>query len=227
MDLCSLEELVTLQYGSFSALSDLAKQLTWRTRCSKQVTSWALRWQLYLDELGKDHPGWSVAQWQEWGMFLSNGSFTLYLPCKGESCNATYEGASTPTRPQQPRTWQWNCLYKACWVLQMKKSLKWPKMFTVDGIKWCQASSHANSKTSQWGTSTMSWANSYGGPVSAALQAQAGPILGAECAPGTLSELASHLEPSCCHQKPAGGKSPQHCRCSTAFPSWSLSAGPA
>ena len=70
MDLCSLEELVTPQYGSFSILSEWTKQLTWRTGCSKWVTNWAVRWQLYLEKLGKDHPGSSVAWWQVWGLFL-------------------------------------------------------------------------------------------------------------------------------------------------------------
>ena len=36
----------------------------------KQVTDWALRWQLYLDELGRDCPRWSITRRQEWGLFL-------------------------------------------------------------------------------------------------------------------------------------------------------------
>ena len=41
------------------------------------------------------------------------------------------------------------------------------------------------------------------------LQAQAGPNPGAEHAAMPLNELTPHLEPSCNHQKPAGGKAPQ------------------
>ena len=51
MDHCSLEELITLQYGNFAALSEWAKQLTQRTRCSKHLAKQTLRWKLYLDEL--------------------------------------------------------------------------------------------------------------------------------------------------------------------------------
>ena len=63
MDYCSLEELITLQYGSFTALSEWVKQLTQRTGHSKHLTKWALRWQLDLDELDQGHIGWSVACW--------------------------------------------------------------------------------------------------------------------------------------------------------------------
>ena len=67
MDLCSLEELVTLQYRIFSALCKWAKQVALRTGHSKQVTGQALRWQLYLDQLGKDLPRWNITQREEWG----------------------------------------------------------------------------------------------------------------------------------------------------------------
>ena len=70
MDLCSLEKLVTLQYESISTLGKWAKQVALRTGCLKWVTDWALRWQLYLDELGKDCPQWSIAWRQKWGLFL-------------------------------------------------------------------------------------------------------------------------------------------------------------
>ena len=69
MDLCSLEELVTLQYRSFSALGEQEKQVTLRTGFSNQVNQ-DLRWQLYLDELGKDCPRWSIPKMGEWGLFF-------------------------------------------------------------------------------------------------------------------------------------------------------------
>ena len=70
MDYCRLEELVTLHFGSFAALSKWAKVLAQGTGCSKQVTECALRWQLFPEEQSKDHPDWSVTHCQEWGLFL-------------------------------------------------------------------------------------------------------------------------------------------------------------
>ena len=60
----------SLHYGSFAALSERAKVLAQRTRCSKWVTKHALRWQLFLDEQSKDHPDWSVTHCKERGLFL-------------------------------------------------------------------------------------------------------------------------------------------------------------
>ena len=37
MDYCSLEDMVTLQYGTFVALSEQAKVVTISTACSKWV----------------------------------------------------------------------------------------------------------------------------------------------------------------------------------------------
>ena len=36
----------------------------------KRVTEWAVQGQLYLERLRRDHPGWSTACHQEWGLFL-------------------------------------------------------------------------------------------------------------------------------------------------------------
>ena len=70
MDYCRLGKLVTLYYGSFAAPSKWTKILAQRTGCSKWVTECPLRWQLFLDNQSKNHPDWSVAHPQEWGLFL-------------------------------------------------------------------------------------------------------------------------------------------------------------
>ena len=57
MDYCSMEEMVTLQYGSFAALSEWAKVVALTTGCSKRVAESALRGQLFLDKLRREHPG--------------------------------------------------------------------------------------------------------------------------------------------------------------------------
>ena len=43
-----MEELITLQYGSFTILGERVKEFTQRTICSKWVANWTLQGQLYL-----------------------------------------------------------------------------------------------------------------------------------------------------------------------------------
>ena len=111
MDYCSPEELVTLQYGSFGTLSDQVKQLTQRTGCSKHPTEWAMRWQLYLDELDRRHPGWSLAWWQEWGLFLLEWLFSIAstMQRREQQCNrwrCPHQATATEdTAPVQPSVW--------------------------------------------------------------------------------------------------------------------------
>ena len=64
-----MEELVILQYGSFAALGKRASMMLSEPSL-KRVTEQALWGQLYLDELRRDHLGWSTAHHQEWGLFL-------------------------------------------------------------------------------------------------------------------------------------------------------------
>ena len=68
MDHWSLQELVTLQYGSFGTQSKQVKQLAQQTWCLKHPTEWAMKWQLYFNELDRSHLGWSWKLWQEWGL---------------------------------------------------------------------------------------------------------------------------------------------------------------
>ena len=65
-----MEELVTLQYGSFMILGERAKEFTERTGCWKRVANWTLQAKLFLSELRREHPGGNTAQCQEWGLFL-------------------------------------------------------------------------------------------------------------------------------------------------------------
>ena len=64
-----------MQYRSFSALSEWVKVVTLTTGCSKRVTEPALRGQLFLDKLRREHPGWKTIWGQEWGLFLLECSF--------------------------------------------------------------------------------------------------------------------------------------------------------
>ena len=70
MHYCSIEEVVTLQNGSFAALSEWATVVALMTGCWKRVADSALRGHLFLDELRREHPGWKTIWHQEWGPFL-------------------------------------------------------------------------------------------------------------------------------------------------------------
>ena len=63
-----MEEMITLQYGSYTALGEWVKVLAQST--SHWSTEHSLRFQLFLDELRKINSNWSVAHRQEWGLFL-------------------------------------------------------------------------------------------------------------------------------------------------------------
>ena len=65
-----MEELVTLWYGNIAILWEQVKQFTLGTGCSNRVADWTLRGQLFLNKLRQEHPGWSTAHKQEWGLFL-------------------------------------------------------------------------------------------------------------------------------------------------------------
>ena len=65
-----MEELIILQYGSLATLGKRAKYDAQQTGCLKGVTDQTLSGQSHLDELRRDHPGWSTAHHQEWGLFL-------------------------------------------------------------------------------------------------------------------------------------------------------------
>ena len=56
MDHCSIKEMVTLQYGSFAALSELVKVVNLKMGCSKRVDEQALRGQAEEGAYGlEDH----------------------------------------------------------------------------------------------------------------------------------------------------------------------------
>ena len=111
MDNCSLEELIVLQYGSFTALSKWVNQLAQRTRNSKHLNEWALSWQLYLDKLDRGHTGWSIAHQQEWGLLLLEWLFytTFAMQRREQQCDRWKQTlqatAAKDAAPEQPSMW--------------------------------------------------------------------------------------------------------------------------
>ena len=65
-----MEKLLTLHYGNFSILGEWVKEFAQRTGCSNWVADWTLCSQLFLDEIRREHLGWSATHKQEWGLFL-------------------------------------------------------------------------------------------------------------------------------------------------------------
>ena len=55
-----MDTMVTLQYGSFTALVEWAKAVALTTGHSKVVADQALRYQLFLDKLKREHPDWKI-----------------------------------------------------------------------------------------------------------------------------------------------------------------------
>ena len=65
-----MEELVTLHYRNFSILGEWVREFAQRINCTNWVADQILLSQLFLNELHREHLGWSTAQKQEWGLFL-------------------------------------------------------------------------------------------------------------------------------------------------------------
>ena len=65
-----MEELDILHYRNFSILGEWVREFTQRTSYSNWVANWTHWGQLFLDEIRREHLGWSTACKQEWGLFL-------------------------------------------------------------------------------------------------------------------------------------------------------------
>ena len=82
--------MVTLQYGSFAALGEWVNVVALTTGCLKRVAEWALRGQLLLDELRREHPGWNTIQQQEWGLFRLEHLFHNATAMQREGARVTH-----------------------------------------------------------------------------------------------------------------------------------------
>ena len=65
-----MEELIILYYGNFAILGERARDFAWHTSCSNGVADRTLRSQIFLNELRREHLGWTTSHRQEWGLFL-------------------------------------------------------------------------------------------------------------------------------------------------------------
>ena len=67
-----MEELIILYYGNFAIPGDRVREFAQCTGCSNHVPDRILRSQIFLDELRREHPGWTTTQRQEWGLLLEH-----------------------------------------------------------------------------------------------------------------------------------------------------------
>ena len=65
-----MEELVIIYYGNFSILGSHVRDYAQRTGCLNRLADQIIQGQLFLDELHREHLGWTTAQKQEWGLFM-------------------------------------------------------------------------------------------------------------------------------------------------------------
>ena len=65
-----IEELITLQYGNFTFLRERAKDFPQHTSCSNCIADRALRTQIFLDKMRREHLGWATAPQARVGTLL-------------------------------------------------------------------------------------------------------------------------------------------------------------
>ena len=104
-----MEELITLHHGNFAILGKWAKEFTQRTGCSSWVADWALQSQLLLDEMMKEHLGWSTACKEEWSLFLlepmfHNAAAMGHKKCQRHSWGLPLEPTETTLEHSGPKT---------------------------------------------------------------------------------------------------------------------------
>ena len=81
-----MEELIILYYGNFAILGDRVREFAQHTGCSNHVVDRNLRSQIFLDELRREHPGWTTTCRQEWGLFLLECLLHYVTSMKKKEC---------------------------------------------------------------------------------------------------------------------------------------------
>ena len=155
---CRMEGLITQQYGSFTALSKLAKEDAQQMGCLKRVMERALWGQLYLDKLRMTCLGWSTACHQEWGLFLLE-----HLPhnvVAMQKREREWHARRCPPHITngQPERWPLNTpLSGPSWDLQTKKFRRWQNECTMGSMCLLQVNSLKGGKKIIWPSCMMSW----------------------------------------------------------------------
>ena len=148
---CRMEEMVMLQYGSFSALSEWAKVLTQSTSCSHRATKHVLGFQLFLDEMRKINSNWSATHRQEW-VYSSWSVCSTPLPPWGGGRGSSIEtDIPTPTIQRWLRKWpQSILLWEACWGHLRKISWKLLRRCTRGSMSSLPVNSLTGNRRSTW-----------------------------------------------------------------------------
>ena len=226
MDYFRLEELVSLHYWSFAALSEWAKVLAQGTGCSKWPTEHAQSWQLFLNEQSKDHPDMNVAHCQEWGLFLLE--CLLHNVVTMRKREIQWQLHRCPHSNQSVTAKETAPVHLSVRSLRGSANEKIPNLAEDVYCRQYQVVPSflsPNARTSWWGTTIGCWANRWWRLASMSLLAETGPYPGAECASG----LARSLRLGHPWWRPAGRKEgtfapPQQHGCNCTWANWSSSA---
>ena len=149
-----MKELIILYYGSFAILGDRVREYAWWTSCSNCIVDWTLRSQIFLKELRREHPGWTTAQRQEWGLFLLEHLLHYADSMRKKECQwcsqrPQAEGtkeAAPETFPKGPaKQHQWGHHSDGCTSLQRGVDLSSQHSFPVVSM------------TNVWGNCGRSW----------------------------------------------------------------------
>ena len=65
-----MEEWIILYYGNFAILGDRVREFAQHTGCSNHMADRTMRSQTFLNELRREHLGWTTTCRQEWRLFL-------------------------------------------------------------------------------------------------------------------------------------------------------------
>ena len=105
-----MEEMETLQYGSFAALGEWVIAVAPTTHNLKKVVDQAFRGHLFLDELRRECLGWKTIWHQEWGLFLLERLFHNATAIQRKNNSDTCKGTPTCNRLILPKKWPWSTL---------------------------------------------------------------------------------------------------------------------
>ena len=103
-----MEELVILYYRNVTILRSQAREYTQRTGCLNRVEDQILWGQLFLDELHREHMGWTTTQKQEWGLFMLECLLHNTATMQRTECHRCSQGTELETAklaPEHPSMW--------------------------------------------------------------------------------------------------------------------------
>ena len=104
-----MEELITLQHGSFTILEERVREYAQRTGCPNQVADWTLQVQLYVNTLRREHLNGNATWHWEWGLFLLEYLLHNTASMRRKECWRCFQAPQVETAevmvPKHPSLW--------------------------------------------------------------------------------------------------------------------------